>query len=80
MIITLTALAALASDLAAGVELDTGITALLAGFTAVAALVGTSIGRRLPQQILARAFAVAVPALAALLVIDVLFLGGPATS
>jgi len=79
-IITLTALAALASHLAAGVELDIPITALLAGSTAAGALLGTSLGRQVPQQVLARAFAVVVTTLAAFLVIDVLLLGGPPTS
>jgi hypothetical protein len=80
VIITLTALAALASHLAAGVELDIPITALLAGSTAVGALLGTSLGRQLRQQTLARAFAVVVTALATFLGIDVLFLSGPPTS
>jgi hypothetical protein len=80
VIITLTALAALASHLAAGVELDIPITGLLAGSTAVGALLGTSLGRQLRQQTLARAFAVVVTALATFLVLDVLLLGGPPTS
>lgn len=80
VIITLTALAALASHLAAGAELDAAVTALLAGSTAAGALLGTSLGRRLPQQILARAFPIVVTALAAFLIIDVLLLGGPPTS
>lgn len=79
-IITLTALAALASHLAAGVALNTPLTALLAGSTGAGALLGTTLGRRLPQQILARAFAIVVAALAAFLITDVLLLGGPPTS
>jgi hypothetical protein len=80
VIITLTAVAALASHLASGVQLDVPVTALLAGSTAAGALVGTSLGRRLPQDLLARAFAIVVTALAVFLVIDVLVLGGPPTS
>jgi uncharacterized membrane protein YfcA len=80
VIITLTALAALASHLVAGVELDVAITVPLAGSTAAGALLGTSLGRRLPQQILARAFAIVVTAVAAFLLVDVLLLGGPPTS
>ena len=80
VIITLTALTALASHLAAGVELDVPITAVLAGSTAAGAVLGTSLGRRVPQQALARAFAVVITALAAFLVIDVLLLGGPPIS
>ena len=80
VIITLTALAALATHLAADVELDVPVTALLAGSTAAGALLGSSLGRRLPQRTLARAFAVVVTALAAFLVVDVLLLGGPPTS
>jgi uncharacterized membrane protein YfcA len=53
---------------------------LLAGSTAVGALLGTSLGRQLRQQTLARAFAVVVTALATFLGIDVLLLGGPPTS
>ena len=80
VIITLTALAGLASHMAAGVQLDVAVTALLASSTAAGALLGSSLGRRLPQQMLARAFAVVVTALAAFLVIDVVLLGGPPTS
>lgn len=80
VIITLTAVAALASHLVAGVELDAGVTAVLAGSTAAGALLGTSFGRRLPQQVLARAFSIVVAVLAAFLVTDVLLLGGPPTS
>jgi uncharacterized membrane protein YfcA len=80
VIITLTALAALASHLVGGVELDVAITVVLAGSTAAGALLGTSLGRQLPQQILARALAIVVAAVAAFLVIDVLLLGGPPTS
>ena len=80
VIITLTALVALASHLAVDVDLDVPITALLAGSTAAGALLGSSLGRRLPQRTLARAFAVVVTALAAFLAMDVLLLGGPPTS
>lgn len=79
VVITITALVALASHLAADVELDVPITALLAGSTAAGALLGSSLGQRLPQQMLARAFAVVVTALAAFLLMDVLLLGGPPT-
>jgi len=80
VIITLTALAALASHLASGVELNGGVTALLAGSTAVGTLLGTSLGRRLPEALLARAFAFVVTAIAAFLLADALLLGGPPTS
>lgn len=80
VIITLTASVALASHLAADIEVDVGVTALLAGSTAAGALLGSSLGRQLPQRMLARAFAVVVTALAGFLVIDVLMLGGPPTS
>jgi len=79
-IITLTALAALASHLVAGVDLDAAVTALLAGSTAAGALLGTALGRRFPQQILARVFAIVVTAVATFVVMDVLLLGGPPTS
>jgi uncharacterized membrane protein YfcA len=80
VIITLTAVAALSSHLASGVELDVPVTALLAGSTAAGALLGTLLGRRLPEELLGRAFAIVVAILAAFLVIDVLLLGGPPTS
>lgn len=80
VIITLTALAALSSHLAAGVELNLAITAVLAGSTGAGALLGSSVGRRLPHQTLARGFALVVAAMAAFLLVDVLLLGGPPTS
>ena len=80
VIVTLTAVAALASHLAAGVDLDVPVTAALAVATGVGAVAGTTFGARLPQQVLARAFSVVVAALAVFLLADVLLLGGPPTS
>jgi len=77
VIITLTGIAALASHLLAGAAPHVGVTAALAGSTAVGALAGTAIGRRAPQQALGRAFAAIVALMAALLLVDVLVLGGP---
>jgi uncharacterized protein len=77
VIITLTGVAALASHLAAGATVDAGLTASLAIPTAVGAVAGTVIGRRLPQAVLGQAFAVMLTAVALFLVIDVLALGGP---
>ena len=79
VIITLTAIAALASHLLTGAAPHVGVTAALAGSTAVGALAGTAIGRRLPQAALGRAFAAIVALVAALLTLDVLLLGGPPT-
>lgn len=77
VILTLTGLAALASHLGTGSGLNIPITAALAGSTAVGALAGTMLGRRLPERQLGRAFAVVVTALAVFLLVDVLVLGGP---
>ncbi len=77
VIITLTGAAALASHLIAGAAPDLPITAALAGSTAVGALAGTSIAARLPQQALAKGFAVIVTLVALFLLGDTLLLGGP---
>jgi uncharacterized membrane protein YfcA len=77
VIITLTGLAALATHLIAGSRPDLAITAELAGATGVGALLGTSVGERLPQQLLRRGFAVLVTVVALALLIDVVALGGP---
>ncbi|MDQ3433916.1 MAG: sulfite exporter TauE/SafE family protein [Actinomycetota bacterium] len=79
VILTLTGLAALASHLATGSGLNVPVTVALAGSTAVGALVGTMVGRRLPQKHLGRAFAVVVTVVAAFLLVDTVFLGGPPT-
>ena len=80
MIITLTGAAALASHLIAGAAPDLPITVALAGSTAVGALAGTSIATRLPQQALAKGFAVIVTLVALFLLGDTLLLGGPPAS
>jgi hypothetical protein len=77
VIITLTGLAALASHLATGVKPDFGVTAALAVATMAGALLGTAVADRLPQQVLARAFAIIVTLLALFLLTDVVLLGGP---
>jgi uncharacterized protein len=77
VIITLTAAVALASHLAAGASPPVGLTLALAGATGAGALLGTTLGRRLPQRVLGQAFAVMVSAVALFLLVDVLALGGP---
>jgi uncharacterized membrane protein YfcA len=77
VIITLTGVAALASHLLAGAEMDLPVTIALAGGTAAGALIGSTVGGRLPQATLGRAFALVVGAVAVLLFIDVTLLGGP---
>ncbi len=79
VILTLTGLAALASHLATRSGLNVPLTIALAGSTAVGALAGTLVARRLPQQHLGHGFAVVVTAIALLLLVDTLFLGGPPT-
>jgi len=80
VIITFTGAAALASHLVTGAAPDVAITASLAASTAVGAAIGTSIAGRLPQQALARGFALIVTVLALLLLADVLLLDGPPTA
>jgi uncharacterized protein len=77
VIITLTGLAALASHLLAGSRPDLAITAGLAIATGFGALIGSTVGERLPQLVLRRGFAVVVSAVAVALLVDVLVLGGP---
>ena len=77
LIITLTGVAALVSHLVAGAAPEVGLTAALAGATAVGAVAGTVVNRRLPQRALGRAFAVLVVAVAAFLLLDTLIFGGP---
>ena len=79
VIITLTGSAALASHLAEGAELDVPVTLLLAGSTAAGAVIGTSVGGRVPQRFLARSFAVVVVLVAAFLLVDTLAFDGPPT-
>jgi uncharacterized protein len=77
VIITLTGVAGLASHLVAGAAPDAALTLALAGSTALGALAGTRLGRRVPQQALSRAFAVVVALVAVGLLLDTLVLGGP---
>lgn len=76
-IITLTGLAALASHLTQGSEPDWGLTIALSGAAAVGAVGGSALGRRLDPRTLAHAFGIVVGAVALLLLVDVLLLGGP---
>lgn len=77
VVITLIGLVALASHLVAGAEIDVPVTASLAVSTGVGGLLGASLGQRLPQSMLARAFAVIVACVAVFLLVDTLFFGGP---
>ena len=77
VILTLTGAAALASHLATGSGINVPVTIALSSTTAVGALLGTIVGRRLPQRHLGRAFALVVTAVALFLTVDTLFLGGP---
>jgi len=78
VIITLTGLAALTSHVLVGSGIDdVGLTAALAGATAVGALIGSALSARMPQAALGRGFALMVACVAALLLVDVVFLGGP---
>jgi uncharacterized membrane protein YfcA len=77
VIITLTGLAALATHLLAGSRPDLAITAELAVATGIGAVIGTTVGERLPQHVLRRGFAALVSVVALALLVDVLALGGP---
>ena len=78
VIIALTGAAALGSHLVVGgASLDVAVTATLAGATAVGAYLGTLVGGRLPQPMLARGFALLTAGVAVLLLVDTLALGGP---
>ncbi len=79
VIITLTGLAALASHLVAGAQLDLPVTATLAVFTATGSLAGTMLGQRVKQAALGRGFAVVVAFVAVFLLVDVVALNGPPT-
>jgi uncharacterized membrane protein YfcA len=76
-IITFTGLVALLAHLAAGSDLDLGVTAAVALPTALGAYGGTVLSARLPGAALGRGFAAVVCALALFLLVDVLVLGGP---
>ena len=76
-VIGLTGLVALAIHLARGAQPDWPLTIALSTATAVGALAGTGLGRRLSPTTLARAFALVVTVLAFALLADVLLLGGP---
>ncbi len=77
VVITITAIAALGSHLLTGAQLDWAITSTLAGATGMGALAGTALERRLPERALGQGFALVVLAVAILLLIDTLLLGGP---
>ena len=76
-IIAVTGAAALISHLAEGAAPDWPLTLVLCASAATGALAGTALGRRLPVATLAYTFAAVVTVVAALLLIDVLVLGGP---
>jgi uncharacterized membrane protein YfcA len=78
-VITITGASALVSHLAAGADPDWTLTAAMSLSTAVGAIAGSVLGRRLPAQALARGFGVIVAILAVFLLVDVLALGGPPT-
>ena len=80
VIIAVTGCVAQGTHLAAGAEPDWSLTAAMSAATALGALVGSRLGRRLPPSTLARGFATLVTAVAIFLLADVLFLGGPPVS
>ena len=79
-IITATSLLGLATHLAAGRDLEVGITLAMASACVVGALGGVAASGRLPQRELGRGFALLVTAVAGYLLVSVAFLGGPSGS
>ena len=77
VILTLTGIAAIASHLAAGADVNIPLTVVLAAVTAVGAIAGSTLAQRVPQAALGHAFAVVVALLGVVLLIDVTLLGGP---
>ena len=77
VIIATTGFVALASHLGTGAQPDLAITLALCLSTAAGALLGAGAGRRIATPTLARGFAVIVVAIALLLLLDTLLLGGP---
>lgn len=77
VILTLTGLAGLASHLASGSGINVPVTVALASATAAGAIGGTIAAGHLPQRQLGRGFALIVTTIAALLLVDTVFLGGP---
>jgi uncharacterized membrane protein YfcA len=76
-IITATSLLGLAAHLLAGRSLDVEVTAALTVACVAGAVAGAVLAARLPQRALGRAFALLVVAVAAYLLVSVVFLGGP---
>ena len=79
VIITATSLLGLVAHLLAGRSLDLDVTAAMTVACVVGAVAGASFASRIPQRTLGRGFAGLVVAVAAYLLISVMFLGGPPT-
>jgi uncharacterized membrane protein YfcA len=67
----------LVAHLAAGRELDPGVTVAMGLACAVGAVAGASVAGRVPQPALGRAFALLLGAVAAWVLVSALALGGP---
>ena len=79
-IITATSLLGLVTHLAAGRTLDAELTLTMAIACVIGAVAGAQLTGRLPQRVVGRGFALLVVAVAAYLLINAAFLGGPSTS
>jgi uncharacterized membrane protein YfcA len=77
VIVSLVSAAGLASHLATGGQADVDLTAAFAAGAAAGTLVGATISPAVRQARLARGFALVVACLAAFLVVQGVFLGGP---
>ena len=76
-IITATSLLGLGIHLLAGRSLESGVTTAMTVACVVGAIVGARVASRIPQQTLARGFALLVVAVATYLLISVTLLDGP---
>ena len=77
VIITATSALGLAAHLAAGRDVDAGLTAAMTAACVAGALAGVALGGRLPERRLGRAFAGLLVAVAGYLLVSAALLGGP---
>jgi len=76
-IVAATSLFGLLAHLGAGRELDVGVTAAITAGCVAGALAGTALCGRIPQERLARGFAVVVCGVGGYLLLSAAFLGVP---
>jgi uncharacterized membrane protein YfcA len=77
VIVALVSLAALAAHVWRSAELDTGVTLGMAGGCVAGALIGSRLGEQLPQETLARAFALLAAVAGLYVLLATAIAGGP---